>query len=197
MEAEVRAALQAQAELFTACLPLAAATGRAAALLADTLRRGGKALFCGNGGSAADAQHLAAELVVRLRAGFDRPGLPGIALSADSAILTACGNDFGFASIFARQVQALGRPGDLLFAFSTSGRSANVLEAVRAAAAMDIPVVFLTGREQPAAGIAPEVLLQVPSGEVNRIQEVHIFLGHQIIALAEQALFSGGTAPQR
>lgn len=147
---------------------------------------GRKIIFLGNGGSAADAQHLAAELVVRFRK--DRPAIPALALTTDSSILTAGGNDLGFGEIFARQVEALGRPGDVLVALSTSGRSPNVLRAVSAARAMGLSTVALTGAGGgDLAGLA-DLVLAVPSRTTARIQEMHILIGHMLCAGIETSL---------
>ncbi|PPE71122.1 phosphoheptose isomerase [Caldimonas thermodepolymerans] len=140
---------------------------------------GGKVLACGNGGSAGDAQHFAAELVGRFER--ERPGLAAIALSTDTSVLTAVGNDYGFARIFSKQVQALGQPGDVLLAISTSGNSANVLEAIQAAHDKEMTVVALTGR---GGGKIKELLAEtdvhicVPHDRTARIQEVHLLVLH-------------------
>ncbi len=142
----------------------------------DALRNGNKLLFCGNGGSAADAQHLAAELVVKLAK--PRRPLPGLALTTDTSILTATGNDFSFDDIFARQVEALGQPGDVLIGNSTSGNSENVLRAMRAAKEKEMITVALLGRD--GGRIAPEVeyAIVVPDEDTQRIQECHLLIGH-------------------
>ncbi len=158
------------------------------------LKAGNKVLFAGNGGSAADSQHLAAELVGRF--GYDRPGLPSIALTSDTSILTAVGNDYGFDQIFARQVQALGRSGDVLFGFSTSGNSANVLAAFETAREMVITRVGLTGNRNGAICRQCDHLFAVPSAVTARIQEAHIVIGHTICELMELAMFPDGRANQ-
>lgn len=165
---------------------LCAAAAAAARLVARSLRQGGKLLLCGNGGSAADAQHWAGELVGRFLR--DRPGLAAIALTADGAILTALSNDYGHARVFARQVEALGRPGDVLFALSTSGRSANILAALEAARAGGLATVGFTGAEGGAMTPLCDLLLRVPSRTTPRIQEGHEALGHIICGLIEDAL---------
>ena len=151
------------------------------------LRRGNKILFAGNGGSAADAQHWAAELVSRF--GYDRPGLPGIALTTDTSALTAIGNDYGFERVFARQVEALGRKGDLLFALSTSGNSKNILLAIEAARTAGIDVVGFTGRSGGAMADRCTICLKMPSDETPKIQEGHELLGHLICGLIEREMF--------
>lgn len=166
---------------------LCAAAAEAAGRLVGCLRAGGKLLICGNGGSAADAQHWAGELVSRFR--YDRPGLAAIALTTDTSILTAIGNDYGYERVFARQVEALGRPGDLLFALSTSGRSANVVAALRAARAAGLGTVGFTGAEGGAMAALCDLLIQVPSDSTPRIQEGHEVLGHAICEMVERTLF--------
>lgn len=164
---------EATVAALRAHVPRIEAVGAAAV---DTLRAGGKLLLCGNGGSAADAQHIAAELVGRFI--HARSGLPAIALTTDSSALTALANDFGYEQVFARQVQALARPGDLLVAISTSGNSANVVQAVRQARAMGVRTVGLLGGEGGVLKDMVDLALVVPSGETPRIQECHILLGH-------------------
>lgn len=153
--------------------------------LSATLKSGGKAIFCGNGGSAADSQHLATELVVRLSGEYNRRALGAIALTTDTSILTACSNDYGFDFIFSRQVEALGKPGDLFFAISTSGNSANVIKAVTAAKKIGIATVGLLGGSGGKLAAMVDFPLIVPSRDVQHIQESHITIGHIIIGLAE------------
>jgi len=162
---------------------------RMAKLVGETVARGRTVFFCGNGGSAAEAQHLATELAVRFVR--DRKALPALALGTDGALLTAAGNDYGFDRIFARQIEALGRPGDLLVAMTTSGRSPNVLEAVRAARARGLRVAGMTGQAGTAFARRCDVALVVPSLETARIQEVHLLVGHICCERAE------GTARHR
>jgi D-sedoheptulose 7-phosphate isomerase len=150
------------------------------------LRRGGKLLLFGNGGSAADAQHIAAELIIRYNA--VRPAISAIALTTDSSALTACGNDMGFDAIFERQIAGLGRPNDVAFGISTSGRSANVLRGLRQARAMGLQTVGMTGG---LGGDMPglcDALIAVPSTVTARIQEMHIMLGHALCKILEQRL---------
>jgi D-sedoheptulose 7-phosphate isomerase len=158
----------------------------AARRMADCLRAGGKLLFCGNGGSAADSQHLAAELTGRYI--DDRRPLAAIALTTDSSALTCIGNDYGFDEIFERQLRALGRPGDCLIGISTSGRSRNVQRAMHSAESLGIQRIGLLGRD--GGSIAPlcELALVVPSKATARIQEAHIFIGHTWCALIEELL---------
>ncbi len=158
-----------------------------ARLMIDTLRSGFKILLCGNGGSAADAQHIAAELVGRFR--LNRDGLPAIALTTDTSLLTALGNDFGFDTVFERQVQAIGRKGDLLVAISTSGKSPNVVRAMKVARSMKIRTVALLGEMGGEMAELADISLQVPSGDQPRIQEGQITVAHILCHLVEEALF--------
>src|SRR5690606_19689146 len=144
--------------------------------------------ICGNGGSAADSQHLAAEFISVLTQDFLRPGLSAIALTTDSSILTASANDFGFEGIFARQVQALGRPGDVVIGISTSGNSKNVVKALEYACEHDMHTIALIGAGGKMGEIA-EVAIRIPSTVVQHIQEAHITVAHIICYLAERALF--------
>lgn len=155
--------------------------------LVDTFRRGGKVLFCGNGGSAADAQHLAAELSGRFYT--DRPPLFAEALHVNSSYLTAVANDYGYDQVFARMVEAAGRPGDLLVAISTSGNSPSILLAVEKARAQGMQVIGMTGAGGGKLADCCDVLLNVPSADTPRIQESHILLGHILCAIVEKALF--------
>lgn len=154
----------------------------------DCLRGGGKILFAGNGGSAADAQHLAAELVGRY--GFDRPGVASIALTTDTSILTAVGNDYSYDDIFSRQVQALGTPGDLLVGISTSGNSGNILKALRAARDKKMTTVGFTGRDGGQMTDLCDACLIVPARETAHIQETHIMVGHIFCDQIERGLFT-------
>ena len=156
---------------------------RAVDAIASSLRRGGKVLVCGNGGSATDAQHFAAELVGRLRG--DRNPMPAISLTADTAVITALCNDYGYSEVFARQVRALGREGDVLIAISTSGNSENVNRAVDVARCRGMRVIYLTGE---GANVRGDVVLQVPSRNTQRVQEVHRLLLHVIAEGVERTL---------
>lgn len=155
--------------------------------IALTLASGNKILFCGNGGSAADAQHLAAEFVNRFV--MDRPPLPAIALTTDSSILTAIGNDFGFELIFSKQVQALGNSGDMLVALSTSGNSPNVVKAVEAARERSLTVLGLTGNGGGRMASLCDILITVEDARTPLIQEIHIAVGHLLCALTDYYLF--------
>ena len=166
------------------------AVARAGELLAGALRAGGKALLFGNGGSAADAQHIAAELVGRFVR--EREGLPAIALTTDTSALTAIANDFGYDDVFARQVRALGRPGDVAIAISTSGRSPSVLRAIEACKGLGIATVGLTGGDGgQLAGMVDVALVVRESNLSARIQETHITIGHVLCELVDSALAGG------
>jgi D-sedoheptulose 7-phosphate isomerase len=150
-----------------------------------SLRGGGKLLFCGNGGSAADSQHLATEMLIRLRGSHERDSIAALALTLDPAMLTACGNDYGYDRVFERPLRGLGRAGDVLFGITTSGRSGNVIKALEAARQMRIVTVgMLGGNGEPALSLCDLALL-VPDTETARIQECHIALGHAVLELLE------------
>ena len=157
----------------------------AAKMARRSLDSGGRIFFAGNGGSAADAQHAAAELVGRLGMGVDRPPMSAIALTTDTSALTALSNDFGFEQVFARQLRALGRSGDILFAISTSGGSANILEAARAARELDIKVIGFTGPESGELGSLSDVIIHSCGDNTPRIQEGHEVALHIICGLIE------------
>jgi D-sedoheptulose 7-phosphate isomerase len=157
----------------------------------QALAKGGKLLLCGNGGSAADAQHLAAEMLVRLRPDVNRDGVPAIALALDSSSLTACGNDYSFDVYFERMTRALGRPGDVLIGITTSGRSPNVIKAMQAARQIGIMTIGLLGGNGGAALAECDLALVVPSTETGRIQEGHIAIGHALMELIEDGLIAG------
>ncbi len=162
---------------------------RAARTIADAVRQGGKVLLCGNGGSAADCQHMAAEFVSRLTASFPRPGIPAIALTTDTSFLTAYSNDIDFTGVFARQVDTLGSRGDVLIAISTSGRSQNVLQAIDRASTRGLAVIALTGRDGLGDGCAADVTIRVPADVTQHIQEAHLAIEHAICHLVERLLF--------
>ncbi|MBP7900833.1 MAG: D-sedoheptulose 7-phosphate isomerase [Gammaproteobacteria bacterium] len=161
-------------------------------LCEQALGAGKKLLFIGNGGSAADAQHLAAELVVRFK--LNRRGLPALALTVDSSALTAIGNDFGFDQLFSRQVEALGQPGDVLIALTTSGNSENVVKAVPVAQSMGIRVVAMTGASGGKIADMADMCLRMPSDDTPRIQEAHTLLGHMLCDLLEKRMFTSEKA---
>ena len=159
-----------------------------AELLVQMYSRGNKLLIAGNGGSAGDAQHIAAEFVSRFY--FDRPGLPAIALSTDTSILTAIGNDYGFKKIFARQVQAQGKAGDIFIGISTSGNSENIISAINEAKSLGITTIALCGTKGAISDMADHVL-SVPSSSTPHIQECHIVISHVICGLVENIMFTG------
>jgi D-sedoheptulose 7-phosphate isomerase len=187
-QAHVAASLREGADLR---LRLAGNSGRqiveAALLISDCLGAGGKLLLFGNGGSAADAQHLAAEFVGRFV--VERGGLAAIALTTDSSILTAVANDYGFERVFARQIEALGRPGDVAIGISTSGNSPNVLAAIKHAANQDLKTIGLSGKDGGLLARASAICVTVPAANTARIQECHIAIGHIWCELVESDLF--------
>lgn len=169
---------------------LAPAIARATSVMVDTLRKGGKVLACGNGGSAGDSQHFAAELLNRFER--ERPGLPAVALTTDTSTLTSIANDYAYEQVFSKQVLALGQAGDCLLAISTSGNSPNVVEAIQAAHRKGMRVVALTGRD--GGRMAPllaqgDVEVRVPSARTARIQEVHLVVIHCLCDGIDGALF--------
>jgi len=158
-------------------------------ILADCIKNGGKILLCGNGGSAADAQHFAGELVVRLTSDYTRQALPAITLSSDSFILTACANDFGFEQVFSRQIEALGKPEDVLVCISTSGNSPNLIQATRKAKEKKMKTVGLLGGDGGELKKFSDLSIIVPSHATPRIQETHVFICHILCELIEKELF--------
>jgi phosphoheptose isomerase len=179
---EGAAAMQRAAAACDALVETAAST------IAGAFARGDKLLLCGNGGSAADCQHLAAEFVSRLTKAVDRPALPAIALTTDTSILTAYANDCGFDGVFRRQVEALGRRGDVLLAISTSGTSPNVLQAIEAARERGMQTILLTG-DGGGQRAGAELTIAVPSADTQQIQQTHLAIEHALCELVERALF--------
>lgn len=163
-----------------------------ARMMAARLAGGGKILFCGNGGSAADAQHLAAEFVNRFM--LDRPPLPAIALTTDSSILTSIGNDFGYDQVFAKQVQALGNPEDILVGISTSGNSENIVKAFEVARENSVITLGLTGRDGGKLAELSDILINVPENSTALVQEIHITVGHLLCGLVDYYLFENALA---
>ena len=183
-----RAAAVKQASLAVLVSPIAAAAG----LLAAALRSGSKILSCGNGGSAGDAQHFAAELLNRFE--MERPGLAALALSTDTSTLTSIANDYSYEQVFSKQLSALGRSGDVLLAISTSGNSANIVAAVHAAHERDMRVIGLSGRDGGKLASAlheGDIEIRVPAERTARIQEVHLVVIHCLCDAIDQALFGG------
>jgi D-sedoheptulose 7-phosphate isomerase len=157
-------------------------------LVGQALAKGNKLLFAGNGGSAADCQHMAGEFVSRFM--FDRNPLPAVALTTDTSILTAIANDYGYEQAFSRQVQGLAKAGDVLFAYSTSGNSPNIVKALQVARELQVATVGLTGASEGRMNPYCDYLLQVPSTCVPRIQEGHLLMGHTICELVEHRMFA-------
>ncbi len=177
--------LNALAELAShVARSMAGEVAAVAELAADAVLAGRKLMFCGNGGSAADAQHLATEYVVRFRE--DRPALPAVALTTDTSLLTAAANDMGFEEVFARQVEALGQPGDLLFLHSTSGRSTNLLRAAEAARERGVTTVAMLARGGGELVGRVDHAIVLPTDEGARAQELHLAIGHVICELVEE-----------
>lgn len=192
MSTTVAQALRGTARMLEAMADdasIGAAVEAVAGACVASLKAGGKVLLAGNGGSAADAQHVAGEFVSRFA--FDRPGLPAIALTTDTSVLTAIGNDYGYERVFERQVQALGVRGDVFFGITTSGRSPNVLRALEQARAKGLVTVGMTGnRGGPIHDLCDHVLA-VPSPDTPRIQEGHIVLAHTVCLIVEERMFRG------
>tara|TARA_B100001250_G_C19785214_1_gene783824 strand:- start:846 stop:1451 length:606 start_codon:yes stop_codon:yes gene_type:complete len=160
---------------------------QSAQLCIDALKNGKKILLAGNGGSAADSQHIAGELVNRFN--FDRPGLPAIALTTDSSVLTSIANDYEFESIFSRQIESIGVSGDIFFAISTSGNSKNILKAAITAKKINIPIISLTGIGGGELSKYSDILMEVPSDMTPDIQEIHIMIAHLICTIIELEIF--------
>ena len=186
MQKDIQISLEASRQMVEQCLAgqdLQAALVKAVNCCVNALKSGGKLMFAGNGGSAAEAQHFSAEMVGRFLK--ERKPLASVALSTDTSALTAIGNDYGYDQVFSRQVEALGRSGDVLIVLSTSGRSKNILAAIRAAAALGVTTIAFTGREPREIGALADVVLNVPSSHTPQIQEGHLILGHLLCGLVE------------
>jgi D-sedoheptulose 7-phosphate isomerase len=187
--ATVRSHLTGTADVLRLTLEQCApAIVAAADLVAESFRKGGKLMICGNGGSAADCQHLAAEFTSRLTIDFPRPALPALALTTDSSFLTAYANDIDFEGVFARQVEALGKPEDILLGISTSGNSKNVVRAVEAARSLKAKTIVLTGNRGRLRELA-DIAICVPSESTQHIQETHLAIEHLVCHFVERALF--------
>ncbi|MCX6155270.1 MAG: D-sedoheptulose 7-phosphate isomerase [Candidatus Kapabacteria bacterium] len=186
LQNSIRDSISVKEELLSKCSNQIFELGQ---FLAEKLRSGGKIMFCGNGGSAADCQHLAAELVVRLRSNVNRPALAAIALTVDPSIMTAGGNDIGFDNVFARSVEALGRENDVLIGISTSGNSENIIRAFSQAKLMGISCVALLGGVGGKMKNMTHHELIVPSAVTARVQESHILIGHIWCEMIEEILF--------
>jgi D-sedoheptulose 7-phosphate isomerase len=189
----IRSALESSAQTKRAMIQ-ACSRGlmEAADMISQAMRSGGTLLLCGNGGSAADSQHIATEFVVRLSALSERAALPALALTTDTSTLTAAANDYGFDFVFSRQIEALGRPGDVLIAISTSGSSRNVVEAAHAARDRGIQVIAFLGAEKRQLGDLADLCIQIPASDSQRVQEGHITAGHILVNLVERRLFDAG-----
>lgn len=187
METMIQKELQAHLETIRTVVETMQPDIKAAAeAMVETLKQGNKILLCGNGGSAADAQHIAAELTGRYKT--ERKALPGIALTTDTSALTAIGNDYGYDSVFSRQVEALANDGDMLIGISTSGNSQNVLNAFESARARGCKLLALTGRDGGKMKAMADWNLIVPSNDTPRIQEMHILIGHTLCQAVDDAL---------
>jgi D-sedoheptulose 7-phosphate isomerase len=162
---------------------------KAASIVADAVRQGGKLLICGNGGSAADAQGLATEFVSTLTTDRRRPAIPAVALTTDTSILTAIANDFGFDGVFARQIEALGRRGDVLLGISTSGRSRDVVLAIEAARRLGVATIALTGESGGDLVALVDVAIRVPDARTSHVQEAHLAVEHALAFAVEDALY--------
>jgi D-sedoheptulose 7-phosphate isomerase len=179
--------LESSEALARAAEAIAPQVADAAALVVRTLRDGGTVLLCGNGGSAADAQHIAAELAGRLRR--ERPGLPALALTVNPSVLTAVSNDYGYEAVFARQVEALGSEGDVLVGISTSGSSPNVVRALEEARSRGLATIGFMGELGGAMEKHCDVAIRAPSRDTQRVQEIHIAAGHAVCETVESELF--------
>ncbi len=183
---ELRASAEVKTKIFERCGDRIL---KAADLLIEALGRQKKILLCGNGGSAADCQHIAAEFVIRMNPAITRPALPAIALTTDASVLTAGANDIGYDNVFARSVEAVGNAGDVLIAISTSGKSENVNRAVQVARARGLATIGLLGRDGGTTKDLVDCAIVVPSDDTQRIQEGHLAIGHILCALVEREMF--------
>jgi D-sedoheptulose 7-phosphate isomerase len=183
---ELHESAETKRRIFTGCADRIIA---AVDVIINALNNKKKILLCGNGGSAADAQHIAAEFVVRMNPDIQRPGMPAIALTTDSSMLTAGANDLGYDRVFARAVEALGNQGDVLIGISTSGKSESVNEALRAARACGMATIGLLGRDGGPAKDLVDVAVIVPSDNTQRIQEGHITIAHIVVGLVEREMY--------
>lgn len=183
---EIKQSIEVKYQLLEECVPDIESSLE---LIIHSVKEGNKIMFCGNGGSAADAQHLAAELVIRLRSSFSRPAIAGLALTTDTSILTAGGNDIGFENIFSRSVEAYGKHGDILVAISTSGNSENIIRAVKTAREMGIKAIGLLGNDGGKLKELCNRSVIVPSSVTARIQECHILIGHIWCQILEEKIY--------
>jgi D-sedoheptulose 7-phosphate isomerase len=189
MEKRIVGILSEAAQLHSRLESIAPAINKAAGMMIECIKRGGKVMFAGNGGSAADSQHLAAELIGRFM--IERNPMAGLALTTDTSIMTAVSNDYSFDDIFSRQVEGLGKPGDILYAISTSGNSPNILKAIKKTKMLGIKTIGITGNGGGKMAEAVDCLIDVPFiGKSARIQEVQILIGHILCELVEDAVLS-------
>lgn len=186
IEDTVKGSIEVKQNVLTHCTDEIERCGYA---MAEAIKNGGKIMFCGNGGSAADSQHLAAELVVRLRSHINRPALPGLALTVDPSIMTAGGNDIGFDNVFARSVEAYGKHGDILVGISTSGNSENVYMAMEQAQKIGVKCIGLLGAGGGKLLEKSDLSVLVPSNVTARVQESHIMIGHIWCEMIEEILY--------
>ena len=177
---------QVKHKIIECCLPQ---IEKSIHILSNVVKEGHKILICGNGGSAADAQHIAAEFVIRLSHHLNRPAIPALALTTDSSVLTAGSNDIGYENVFARQVEAFGQPGDVLMGISTSGNSKNILKAFKRAREKKVITIGLLGSQGGKCKELVDLPIIVPSANTQYIQEAHITIGHIIVELVEQTLY--------
>jgi D-sedoheptulose 7-phosphate isomerase len=191
MKHTIKTHIQESAQVVNAMLadePLLASIESVAKACIAALKDGKKLLFMGNGGSAADSQHLAGEMVSRFA--FDRPGLPAFALTTDTSVMTAIGNDYGYVHVFARQVQAVGQPGDVLIGISTSGKSPNIIAALEVGKKQGLVTVAMTGNQGAQITTVADHIIAIPSAGTPKIQEGHIISGHILCGLIEEAMFT-------
>lgn len=187
MEKQIKNSILEISYNFKTMAQMASQINQATKMCIDALKKGNKVMFCGNGGSASQSQHLAAELVGRYK--LNRPAMNSIALTTDTSILTAVGNDYGYDTIFERQVQGIGKPGDVLIGLSTSGNSKNIVLAFDLAKKMNIKTIALTGQKPSAMSEKSDLTLNVPSNITNNIQEMHLAIGHILCGLIEQEFY--------
>jgi len=191
MRNKILSQLQESADLVAAILAdniLHETVQAVADVCVSALKNGNKLLFMGNGGSAADSQHLAGEMVSRFA--FERPGLPAFALTVDSSVLTSIGNDYGYQHLFSRQIEAVGKPGDVVFGFSTSGRSVNILAGLEMAKKIGLVTVGMAGNQKATITEIVDYCIEIPSASTPKIQEGHIMMGHIICGLVEEQMFT-------
>ncbi|MCX7809356.1 MAG: D-sedoheptulose 7-phosphate isomerase [Leptospiraceae bacterium] len=190
IKSQINESILTKQELLNQCLDEIEKSGQ---ILVEALNSNHKILLCGNGGSAADAQHIAAELIIRYKSSNERRSLPAISLATDTSVLTACGNDYGYDYVFSRQIEGLGNEGDVLIAISTSGNSPNIVNAIRTAYEKKLKIIALTGANggkiQKELSNIVDVIIKVPSNITARIQECHILLGHIFCEYIEKYMF--------